>query len=113
MAQDDVTLKVDGKEYSLNDFEGRAIVEAERAFNVSLFQELDRGSITGVYAILYLVKRQDNPNLTVDEVLSWNLGQVENMMDTQENGTNGGPPTKGKAKPKAGSTSDKPGAQNS
>jgi hypothetical protein len=49
----------------------------------------------------------------VDEVLSWNLGQVDNMMNAGENGTNGGPPTKGKAKPKAASTSDKPGAQNS
>jgi hypothetical protein len=105
MSQDEVKITIEGQEYSLNDFEGRDIVGAERAFDISLFGELQRNSMTGIYALVYIIRRKTNPRLTVDDVLGIKLGEVENMIAGEEENGNGGPPPKGKAKPKAKSGS--------
>jgi hypothetical protein len=103
MSQDEVKITIEGQEYSLNDFEGRDIVEAERAFDISLFSELQRNSMTGIYALVFMIRRQTNPHITMDDVLKIKLGEVERMVTPQESNGNGGPPPKpaGKARAKA------------
>lgn len=86
MADEGIKIEVDGKEYAIDDFEGRELVDAERAFGISLFSELERGSVTGIYAVLYLIKRRDDASFTVDNALALNLGQVQNMLGTGANG---------------------------
>ena len=84
MADDSMKVTIDGETFDVNDFEGRELVAAERAFNISLFAELDRGSATGVYALLFIIKRRGNPAITVDDVLALPLGTFETMLDVQD-----------------------------
>jgi hypothetical protein len=83
VADDSMKVTIDGQTFDVNDFEGRELVAAERAFNISLFAELDRGSATGVYALLFIIKRRSNPEFTVDDALSLPLGTFESMVDLQ------------------------------
>lgn len=80
MTDDGMKVEIDGKEYAVDDFEGRELVEVERAFEISLFTELNRSSVTGVYALLYLVKKRENPAFTPDQALALNLGTVTKML---------------------------------
>lgn len=80
MANEGITITVDGKEYAIDDFEGRELIDVERAFGISLYHELERSSMTGIYAILYLVKKRETPSFTVENALALKLGQVENMI---------------------------------
>ncbi len=84
MADEGMKIQVDGKEYAVDDFEGRELVDAERSFGISLFAELDRGSVTGVYALLYLIKRRENKAFTADQALALNLGDVSRMLGQEE-----------------------------
>jgi hypothetical protein len=59
-----VKIQIDGKAYDFEDFEGREIIAAERAFDISLMSELERGSMTGMYALLFMVKRRENGTIT-------------------------------------------------
>lgn len=77
----DITIHMDGEDYSLNDFEGREIVNVERLFDIVFLDELDRGSVTGAYAMIYIIKKRGNPGLTIDDVLSMKLGEVERILD--------------------------------
>lgn len=90
MANDDLTISLDGESYSVNDFEGRELVAAERAFDISLFSELQRGSVTGVYALIFIIKRRKNPEFTAEQALALPLGEIDRMVDQPKE--NGGPP---------------------
>lgn len=92
MADDGMKIKVDGKEYAVDDFEGRELVDAERSFGISLFAELDRGSVTGIYAMLYLIKKRENARLTTDDVLALNLGDISKMLEGEDEKEGQGPP---------------------
>lgn len=78
------SIKVEGKEYDVDDFEGRELVDAERAFGISLMIELDRFSMQGVYALLYLINKRGNPEYTADDALSLNLGKVQKMLGIED-----------------------------
>ncbi len=84
MADDGMKIQVDGKEYAVDDFEGRELVDAERSFGISLFAELDRGSVTGVYALVYLIKKRQDKTFTADRALALNLGEVSRMIGQEE-----------------------------
>jgi hypothetical protein len=76
MADDAFKIRVDGAEYSIDDFEGRDLVDVERQLDISLSRELERWSTTGIYALVYLVKHKNDARVTLDEVLSMNMGEV-------------------------------------
>jgi hypothetical protein len=76
MAEDQFKIRIDGDEYTLDDFEGRDLVNVERQLDISLGRELERMSSTGVYALVYLVKHKKDPGVTIDDVLSMNMGEI-------------------------------------
>ena len=77
-------IEVDGTTYDVEDFEGRELVDAERAFGISLMLELERASMQGVYALLYLIKKRENRAFTVDDALNLKLGDVSKMLGGDE-----------------------------
>jgi hypothetical protein len=94
MASDEgLKVQFDGQEYAVDDFQGRELVDAERSFGISLFAELDRGSATGIYAMLYLIKRRTNARFTVDDALALNLGEVTRMVAGPGDGEGEAPPS--------------------
>lgn len=96
LADKGLMIEVDGKEYAIDDFEGRELVDAERSFGISLLAELERGSVTGVYAVLYLIKKREDGTFTPDDALALNLGQVQNMLGSPDGaeGQSGPPPAR-------------------
>jgi hypothetical protein len=101
------TITVDGKDYTVDDFEGRELVDAEQAFGISLTFELDRVSMQGIYALMYLIKRRENPGFTRDDALALKLGDVMKMVGGGDDEAGEVPPPNRaarRAKQKAGST---------
>lgn len=93
---DGVKIHIDGKTYDLEDFEGREIIAAERAFDISLLGEISRGSMMGIYAAVFMVKRRENPDILVDEVLALKLSDVMKLGEEKQD-----PPPKSRAKKSA------------
>ena len=107
-------ITVDGKDYSVDDFEGRELVDAEREFGVSLMFELDRASMQGVYALIYMIKKRENHAFTANDALNLKLGDVSKMLGLGEDGEEAPPPNRAARRAnKSGSTAGTSGAQSS
>lgn len=101
MADDGMKVRIDGRDYELDEFEGRELVMAEREFGIALVPELERGSMLGVYAFLLIIKRRENPKITAAEVLEINLGEINRMVDDQQEEGDGQVPPPNRAQRRA------------
>jgi hypothetical protein len=101
MADDAFKIRIDGAEYAIDDFEGRDLVDVERQLDISLGQELERMSTTAVYALVYLVRHKNDARVTLDEVLSMNLSEVNASVGEQDadDKADPTPPAKGRKAP--------------
>jgi hypothetical protein len=95
---DNVTIHIEGKAYDLEDFEGREIIAAERALDISLLGEISRGSMLGVYAAVFMVKRRKDPTTTIDDVLALKLSEVVKLSEIKEEKVP--PPSRGQRRAK-------------
>ena len=86
------SIRIDGKEYSVDDFEGRELIDAEKVFGVNLLAGLDEPSVAIVYALVWLVKRRSNSRFTPDDAMKINLGDLGKMMGTEDKEAESGPP---------------------
>lgn len=93
-------IQIDGKEFAVDDFEGRELVDAERTFGISLPYELDRGSMSGVYALVYLVKKRENKAFTIDDAFALKLGDVKRMVDNEQEEESDPPPNRAQRRAK-------------
>lgn len=93
------SIRIDGQEYSVDDFEGRELIDAEKVFGVNLLAGLDEPSIAIVYALVWLVKRRTDSRFSPEDAMKINLGDLSKMMGDAEVEGDAGPPS---ARAKAG-----------
>lgn len=93
----DVTIKLDGKEYDLDDFELGDLEWLEEEMGASL-AEMDANSMKAAVRFIYLIRRREDPSYTLEQA------RKEKVKVLADDGDAGDPPqtaAKGGAKAKA------------
>jgi hypothetical protein len=92
------TITIDGEEFTVDDFAGSELLDAERAFNVNLLAGIDQPTMAVLYAIVWLVKRRRNPGYTPAEAMNLKLGDLSKMMGDGDEGEGKQDPPPARAK---------------
>lgn len=89
MAQDDgITVTLDGEKYSLEDFELGDLEWLEEYLDASLDDVKALTSMKAAVAFVYIIKRRDNPEFTLEDARKVKLS-VFGDPDTEEPNGNG------------------------
>lgn len=79
---DQMTITFEGKEHSLDDFELGDLEWLEEYLGTTLADEKAMGSMKAAVAFVYLIKRQDDPEFTLEQARKTKMSVFNDVTDS-------------------------------